>query len=68
MERNHADRAWMIRGQVAIGDDGLPATPCPWPEVGGADLEGDRLSEHLNPHSECWFAPERSADLWLVER
>ncbi len=64
--RNQADRAWVIRGQIEIGEDGIEATPCPWPSVGSVDLDGDRLIEHLNPRSACFFAPDASPDLLLA--
>jgi hypothetical protein len=66
MARNQADRAWVLRGQVTIGEEGLEAAECPWPQVGRVDLNGDDLSERLNPASPCWFAAEASADLRLV--
>ena len=66
MVRNEADRAWVFRGQVTIGGGGIDAAQCRWPAAAAIDLGGDRLTEHLNPQSAVFFAPERSADLLLT--
>jgi len=37
-----------------------------YPAVSTVDLEGDVLTEYLNPHSRAFFAPLPSADLVLI--
>lgn len=64
--RRQADRVWIFSGQADIGDDGLGASTCPWPVVATADLDGDVLSEHLNPDSDVFFALTESPDLLLT--
>jgi riboflavin biosynthesis pyrimidine reductase len=66
MDRHQADRAWVLRGQSEIGNDGMEAPACRWPIAGTLNLAGDSLSEHLNPRSEVYFAPEVSADFTLA--
>lgn len=66
IERNQADRAWVIRGRVTIGDDGIAAPSCSWPPVASANLDGDRLREKLNIGSHCYFAAEPSPDLRIA--
>ena len=66
IERQQADRAWVIRGQAEIGDDGLPAPACPWPVMTTRNLDGDVLAEHLNSASDAFFAAAPSPDLILT--
>lgn len=66
MFRSLADRAWVFRGQVTIGEDGLVGPQCLWPTVASADLDGDRLHEWLNTSSDAFFASEPSADFRLT--
>jgi diaminohydroxyphosphoribosylaminopyrimidine deaminase/5-amino-6-(5-phosphoribosylamino)uracil reductase len=64
IEQNLVDRIWVIRSPNPIGDTGAPqAVEVNYPASGTVDLEGDVLTEHLNPHSRAFFALEPSADL-----
>ncbi|HSV13877.1 MAG TPA: bifunctional diaminohydroxyphosphoribosylaminopyrimidine deaminase/5-amino-6-(5-phosphoribosylamino)uracil reductase RibD [Tepidisphaeraceae bacterium] len=68
IEREQADRVWVIRSSKTIEDaDGLPAAAVPYPAVGEVTLDGDRLTEYLNPASAVFFAPAASADFVLTE-
>ncbi len=65
-EQNQADRVWVIRSPKPIDDPSAPTAP-PVPgnyiKTGEADLQGDTLTEYLNPNSPVFFAPEPSADI-----
>ena len=64
MAANLADRAWVIRSPREIGEPDAPrAAAMPWPCSARRDLEGDNLTEHLNPASGAFFAAEASSDL-----
>lgn len=61
---NLADRAWVIHSPQAIGEADAPrAIGMPWPGTARRDLDGDILTEHLNPNSAAFFASEASCDL-----
>ena len=66
IERNQSDRILTIRGQHAIGDDGLDAPIDPYPPVHAFDLEGDTWTESLNPNSDVYFGPFPSPDVRLL--
>ena len=64
-----ADRVWVIRSSQLINDPTAPAAseiPANFIKTGEIDLDGDRLSEYLNPNSPVFFAAEKSADLLLA--
>ena len=64
VSRGQADRAWVFRSRRDVDPASTLLAPAmPWPAVGSVDLDGDRLTEHLNPASEVFFAPSASADL-----
>lgn len=64
VQSNMADRAWVFRCPLEIGQSDAPRAPeMPWPVTARRDLGGDMLSEHLNAASPVFFAPEPSADL-----
>ena len=67
MRRGQADRVWVIRSPRRIDESGAPrAAAVAYPAVGSVDLDGDVLTEHLNPSSEVYFSPSPSADLLLT--
>ena len=66
LARGQADRVWVLRGKVDIGDDGMTAPRLDWPEVGRVALDGDVLGEFLNPASQAFFAALPSPDLLRV--
>jgi diaminohydroxyphosphoribosylaminopyrimidine deaminase/5-amino-6-(5-phosphoribosylamino)uracil reductase len=64
IDQNLIDRLWIIRSPNPIHDQTAPqAVGVDYPSVGTVDLEGDVLSEYLNPRSRAFFAIEPSADL-----
>jgi diaminohydroxyphosphoribosylaminopyrimidine deaminase/5-amino-6-(5-phosphoribosylamino)uracil reductase len=64
VEQNLVDRIWIIRSPNPIADTTAPqAVRVEYPAVGTVDLEGDVLTEYLNPRSRVFFAAEPSADL-----
>ena len=59
------DRAWVIRAEKMIGDSTAPdAVASPENSVGNVGLEGDVLTEYLNPHG-VYAGPFPSADFVL---
>jgi diaminohydroxyphosphoribosylaminopyrimidine deaminase/5-amino-6-(5-phosphoribosylamino)uracil reductase len=65
-EQNLADRVWVIRSPNAIDEPTAPNAPLVPPtffRTGEVNLDGDILTEYLNPKSPVFFAPEPSADL-----
>ena len=62
-----ADRVWVIRSPRELGEPDAPrAAVNRYPSVGEVDLEGDVLTESLNPTSAVYFAPAQSADFTLA--
>jgi diaminohydroxyphosphoribosylaminopyrimidine deaminase/5-amino-6-(5-phosphoribosylamino)uracil reductase len=64
-----ADRLWVFRSPNAVNDSGAPAAPAVpthFIQTGRVELDGDTLTEYLNPRSAVFFAPEPSADLVLA--
>lgn len=65
-EQNLCDRLWVIRSPKPIEADGSPdaaKVPSNYIKTGEVNLDGDILSEYLNPTSPVYFAPEMSADI-----
>jgi len=65
-EANRADRLWVIQSPKKITDASAPSAAAIPPDfivTGQVDLEGDVLTEYLNPRSAVYFAPNQSADL-----
>lgn len=63
---NLADRVWVFRSAKRVDDPTAPAAaevPAYFVESGRVDLEGDTLTEYLNPRSPVFFANVPSADL-----
>jgi diaminohydroxyphosphoribosylaminopyrimidine deaminase/5-amino-6-(5-phosphoribosylamino)uracil reductase len=67
MDEKVVDRIWRFVSPQPVDDEtAKSATEVDYPIVGEANLDRDRLTEHLNPSSDFYFAPEPSADLLLV--
>lgn len=69
-ETGWVDRVWLFRSPKPIADPTAPAAaavPSHYIKVGEVALEGDVLTEYLNPRSSVFFAGEPSADLVLAE-
>ena len=71
LTEGRADRVWVFRSGRRIDDDTAPAAaPVPphYVVTGEVDLDGDRLTEYLNPRSDVYFGPYPSADFELIDR
>jgi riboflavin biosynthesis pyrimidine reductase len=70
LSRNQLDRVWVFRSPREIESaHGFPASMAPtveYPHSGEITLEGDVLTEHLNPTSPTFSALAPSADLVLT--
>ena len=67
LARGQADRVWVFRSPRRVDEPDAPrAAEVPWPAVGEEALGGDVLTEYLNPASEVYCAPARSADFMLT--
>ena len=65
------DRLWVFRSPTRIDDPSAPAAsgvPHDFLKTGELDLDGDRLSEYLNPASDVFFKDLPSADFCLVSQ
>jgi diaminohydroxyphosphoribosylaminopyrimidine deaminase/5-amino-6-(5-phosphoribosylamino)uracil reductase len=63
------DRVWVFRSPMRIDDASAPGAaqiPDHFLKAGELDLEGDHLTEYLNPASEAFFKNVASADLRLA--
>jgi diaminohydroxyphosphoribosylaminopyrimidine deaminase/5-amino-6-(5-phosphoribosylamino)uracil reductase len=63
------DRLWVIQSPIIVGDNTAPsaaAIPDYFVKTGELNLDGDILTEYLNPRSDAYFAPVESADLVLA--
>ncbi|HEX4796854.1 MAG TPA: bifunctional diaminohydroxyphosphoribosylaminopyrimidine deaminase/5-amino-6-(5-phosphoribosylamino)uracil reductase RibD [Humisphaera sp.] len=68
IEQNLADRIWIFHSPKMISAPTAPAAiEVSWPPNGQLDVDGDLLSEHLNPGSPVFFADDRSADFELAQ-
>lgn len=68
-EQTLADRVWLFRSPNAINEPTAPAgvgVPANYVKTGEIDIDGDLLSEYLNPNSPVFFAAEPSADFVLA--
>lgn len=64
-----ADRLWLFRAPTRVDDPSAPAAapiPDDWIKTAEVELDGDILTEYLNPRSPLFFAPEPSADFLLA--
>jgi diaminohydroxyphosphoribosylaminopyrimidine deaminase/5-amino-6-(5-phosphoribosylamino)uracil reductase len=65
-EQNLCDRVWVLRSPKTIDEataPSAPQVPAHYIKTGEVTLEGDLLSEYLNPNSPVCFASVPSADL-----
>ena len=64
-----ADRVWVFRSPMVLDDAEAPnAWEVRYPPAGSIDLDGDTLTEYLNPRSAVFFANAPSADFVLAQR
>ncbi len=59
------DRVWVVRAPIRVNDPTAPAAvsvPDHFVKTGELDLEGDHLTEYLNPASEAFFKNVASPD------
>ncbi len=69
LRRNLADRVWIFRSRKrANAADAPVAAHVDYPTTGTIALDGDQLSEYLNPQSPVFFSASKSADFVLMER
>ena len=70
LSRGQADRVWVFRSPKEIEDaQGFATSYAPnveYPATGQVNLDGDVLTEYLNPASEVFFASAASADLVIA--
>jgi len=64
-----ADRIWIFQSPKSLnGDPEAPnAFPISYPAIASVQLDGDTLTEYLNPRSSVYFAPDCSADFVLAQ-
>jgi diaminohydroxyphosphoribosylaminopyrimidine deaminase / 5-amino-6-(5-phosphoribosylamino)uracil reductase len=63
-----ADRVWIFHSPMRVNAIDAPAAMrVDYPTTGSIALDGDELSEHLNPGSAVFYSLEPSADLILAE-
>jgi len=68
MAANLADRIWIFRSPKRIGHDSAPAAATvSYPPAASVNLDGDTLTEYLNPASDVYFAAEPSADIAAIQ-
>jgi diaminohydroxyphosphoribosylaminopyrimidine deaminase/5-amino-6-(5-phosphoribosylamino)uracil reductase len=64
-----ADRVWIFHSPLRVNANDAPvAMRVDYPTTGSIALDGDELSEHLNPGSAVFYSLESSADFVLVGR
>jgi len=63
--QNLADRVWLFRSSTRMNDNTAPAAiPVPFPPIAATEIDGDLLTEHLNPQSDVFYARYASADFF----
>jgi diaminohydroxyphosphoribosylaminopyrimidine deaminase/5-amino-6-(5-phosphoribosylamino)uracil reductase len=68
LRRNLADRVWIFRSPKRIGPEKSPeAAKIDYPATGSVPLDGDELTEYLNPVGSAFYARQKSADLAMVK-
>ncbi|MGE5610928.1 MAG: dihydrofolate reductase family protein, partial [Bacillota bacterium] len=66
-QANLVDRVWVFQSAMRIDSSSAPAAaPVDYPIAGQVELEGDLLTEYLNPSSDAFYKLEGSADLQLA--
>jgi diaminohydroxyphosphoribosylaminopyrimidine deaminase/5-amino-6-(5-phosphoribosylamino)uracil reductase len=64
-----ADRVWIFHSPLRVNANDAPvAMRVDYPTTGSIALDGDELSEHLNPGSAVFYSLEPSADFVLAGR
>ena len=67
LDQNLADRVWIFRSPGAMNEATAPAAAeVPFPATAQEQFGRDVLTEHLNPHSDVFFAADPSADFVLA--
>ncbi len=70
-ESGLVDRIWVIESPLQINAEDAPLAselPAGYVKTGEIELDGDRLSEYLNPHSQTFATASPSADLRLASQ
>jgi len=68
LRQNLADRLWLFRAPNRMNDDTAPAAiTVPFPPIAATEIDGDLLTEHLNPQSDVFYASCASADFLATE-
>jgi diaminohydroxyphosphoribosylaminopyrimidine deaminase/5-amino-6-(5-phosphoribosylamino)uracil reductase len=68
VDAEETDRIWVFRSPKRLGDSHAPsAPPISHPTIDTIELDGDVLTEYLNPKSLAFFAGVPSADFVLAE-
>jgi diaminohydroxyphosphoribosylaminopyrimidine deaminase/5-amino-6-(5-phosphoribosylamino)uracil reductase len=69
VKQNLADRVWIFRSPNRLDADSAPkGATIKYPSTGKVELDGDVLTEYLNPESTAFYAKMPSADLEMEER
>jgi diaminohydroxyphosphoribosylaminopyrimidine deaminase/5-amino-6-(5-phosphoribosylamino)uracil reductase len=69
LRRSQADRVWITRSPKRVEAENAPkAARIDYPATGSVVLDGDELTEYLNPASSAFYSLQKSADLALVSR
>jgi len=67
LRKNLADRVWIFRSpMLADAADALAAERIEYPMSGKLLLDGDELSEYLNPGSGVFYSLQKTVDLGSV--
>ncbi len=69
-EAGAADRLWVIQSPTTVNDPTAPAAariPARFVKTAELHLDGDVLTEYLDPESDLFFAAEPSADVVLAQ-
>jgi diaminohydroxyphosphoribosylaminopyrimidine deaminase/5-amino-6-(5-phosphoribosylamino)uracil reductase len=68
IQANLADRVWITRSpRLANASDAPDAPKIDYSPTASAALDGDHLTEYLNPHSRAFYCPAPSADILLTQ-
>jgi diaminohydroxyphosphoribosylaminopyrimidine deaminase/5-amino-6-(5-phosphoribosylamino)uracil reductase len=68
-KNEQADRLWIFRSPMMLNDDSAPSAaiiPDHYLKTGELQVDGDILTEYLNPKSDSFFTAEPSADFILA--
>jgi diaminohydroxyphosphoribosylaminopyrimidine deaminase/5-amino-6-(5-phosphoribosylamino)uracil reductase len=68
LRKNLADRVWIFRSPKRVSPEKAPeAAKFDYPATGSVTLDGDELTEYLNPGGSAFHTLQKSADLALVK-